>query len=139
MALVTVVAAEVTTGQSTIATPSYLTSEAITAGEAVYYNSTTNVVTLANNAAAGTSSVKGIAMTSDAVGGGYILVAESGIIDPGFTVTVGHLYYLGATDGKIAPVGDVTSDSGAYVSAIYRGKTTSTVKLEINNTGDVIA
>ena len=134
MAFETVVVADVTTGQKTLPSPSYQTSEAISGGEAVYYDSTNEEVTLANNAATTTAAVKGIAMTSAALGG-FIIVAETGIIDPGFTAVEGTLYYLSSTDGKIAAEGDATLGTGTVASAIYRGLSDGTVQMEINNTG----
>ena len=138
MAALTITAANVTTGQAGQTTPSYQTAEAITAGVAVYYDSSTSKVSLADNTGSTNAAVKGIAL-SGASSGGYILVAESGIITTGATMTVGHLYYLGNADGNIHPVGDITGDVGAIVSAIYRAVTTTTALLEINNTGLIIA
>jgi len=66
---------------------------------------------------------------------GYILVAENGIINPGFTAVEGTLYYLSSTEGKIAAEGDATLGSGTVASAIYRGLADGTAQLEINNTG----
>lgn len=138
MAAIPITAANVSSGDG-LARNSYAIGEAITAGQSVYINTTTQAVWLANNGAPATAIVKGIALTGSSVVGEFIVVAETGLIKTGATMTAGHLYYLGSTNGTIVPVVDVTADSGAEVSAIYRAKTTTIAQLEINNTATLIA
>lgn len=56
--------------------------------------------------------VRGVAITGDSAGG-YIVVAEKGLVELGTTMTVGLAYGVSATAGGIAP----DSDFSGYTSA----------------------
>lgn len=106
--------------------------EAITAGQAVYKSSTTNLWMLAD-ADAATAEARGsdennvgIALTGSAASQ-PIVVLTSGPVTIGATMTAGIGYYLSDTAGGICPIADVTG--GDYV--VQLGLSSSTTVLEV--------
>lgn len=106
----------------------------ITAGQAVYLDSSaSNVAKLAqSDGTAAEATVRGIAMCGGA-SGQPIIIAKSGDIDLGATLTVGETYVLSETAGGIAPIGDLTT--GDYVSHIGVATAADNLKISIVNSG----
>ncbi len=132
MADLTITAANVayTSGGST---KTAIAGEAITAGEAVYIDtSDSNKIKLANVTSATASVVAGVSVNDAASGQHITYVTAGAIINPGATVAVGKLYVCSAS-GAIAPVDDLTTSD--YVSVIYVGTAASSVTLLLENTG----
>lgn len=137
MSAVSVTAAEVLPiAGSTQIDKELLFGAAVTAGQAVYKDTATSPATwkLADaNLSATAALVSGIALNSGAIGQ-VAAVAIGGTIDPGFTVTVGEVYVLGATAaGDINPVADLTT--GWYTNIVGLGITASILKLVFANSG----
>ncbi len=131
MAELTPTASLVTTNNATITYRSYLTSEAITAGELVTQASD-STISLADSSVAG-DTVLGVALTSATGTGEYIVVATGGQYIVGDTLVAGQIYCLGPTPGKISLFSDLaTSD---YVRYIGYATSTTALRLQINNTG----
>jgi hypothetical protein len=102
---------------------------AITAGQEVYIDPTTQhyLLAKANSATVAAQSASGIAMTSAAIGQ-PIFVATWGTYIVGATVTVGGVYVLsGANAGGIAPIADLTS--GWFTQIALIGITSTTAKI----------
>lgn len=108
----------------------------ITAGQALYLDSTTNTVKLADaNGAAALRSVYGIALNGGA-SGQPITVQKSGAITIGGTVVSGTVYVLGATAaGDIEAASALTT--GWYTSIIGVATSASVIQLHIFNSGAV--
>lgn len=102
---------------------------AITAGQAVYLDTTTGKYALAdaNSATAAQRRAGGIALNG-AAANQPIKVATAGTIKLGATMTAGVAYYLSDTSGGICPVADI--GSGEYVCLI--GFATSATVLNID-------
>ena len=108
---------------------------AITAGQSVYYDSSSQTYKLADaNASATTAVVKGIALNG-AASGQPLAVATGGTINPGFTGTVGQVVVQSGTAGGLAPAGDLTT--GWYTSIIGVVTAASVLTLKIFNSGAV--
>lgn len=134
MADVSVTAAEVLPEvPGTILDNTRLFGATVTAGQAVYLDTTTNTWKLADaNSSAATATVGGIAMNGGAAGQ-VASIAVAGTLDPGFTVTVGAVYVASATAGGIAPVADLTT--GWRTTVLGVGITASQLKLILVNSG----
>ena len=104
----------------------------ITAGQICYMDTAnSNVAKLAqSDGTALEGTVKGIAMHG-AASGQPIILAVSGDIDLGATLTVGETYVLSQTAGGVAPIGDLAS--GDYVSHIGIGTAADNLKISIVN------
>lgn len=127
---VTVVAAEVLPDAGTVKVAG-IAGAAITAGQALYLDTTTDTWKLADaNGAAALNVLGGIALTS-AAAGQPVFVATDGTLDPGFTVGIGSVYILSGTAGGIAPVADLTT--GWKTSIVGVGITASQLRLRIYN------
>ena len=113
----------------------YQAGELINAGSPVYLDSTTNKVMIADAASATGNVAIGIALTNASADEDYIVVADSGSITTGATMTKGQLYYLGDA-GKIQEFSDIIATE--YVTALYRATSTSVAELEINVTEIVL-
>lgn len=133
MAAVTVTAAEVLPiAGSTIIDKTRNFGATVTAGQAVYLDTSTDTWKLADaNLSAAASKLGGIAVNGGA-SGQPAAVATAGTLDPGFTVTVGTIYVLGGTAaGDINPAADLAQ--GWYVNVVGVGITASVLKLAIVN------
>lgn len=111
--------------------------EAIDRGEAVAFDDTTGKYVLADNTVEALASVVGIAQSDASADGDYLLVQKTGSIKFDATLTLGQLYYLSSTPGKIAPFSDL--DSSDYVSSVFRATAASTAILDMDYTGIVLA
>jgi hypothetical protein len=100
----------------------------VTAGQAVYLDSTTNTYKLADcdSATAAVRSPDGIALHA-AASGQPLEVLTRGPITIGATMTAGLPYFLSATAGGIAPYADL--GAGDYPTII--GIATSTTVLDV--------
>lgn len=101
----------------------------ITAGQVVYFDSTTSSYKLAdsNSATAAVRSPDAIALSGCATGQ-PVTVLERGPITIGATMTAGVVYYLSDTPGGISPVADLAS--GEYPTIV--GIATSTTVLDVS-------
>lgn len=106
----------------------------ITAGQAVYKDSTDSYkLKLADaDASLATSQMVGISLHA-ASSGQPLAYIKGGNLNPGATVTVGTLYVLSDTAGGIRPVAD--NGSGDYVTIIGVGTTSSNIRLQIYASG----
>lgn len=129
MANLTITAASVV-GGSERTRVSGTAGETITAGQAVYRNSTTGKWMLAdsNAATAEARAAIGIALNGAAVNQ-PVAVQKSGDVTIGATLTAGLAYYLSDTPGALCPVADV--GSGEYVCLIGLAKSTTVLAVNI--------
>lgn len=103
--------------------------EAITAGKAVYFNTTTRRWMLADSNSATVEARKAAGIALHAASTGQpIRVQTKGPITIGATLTPGVAYYLSDTPGGICPVADI--GTGEYVCLL--GFATSATVLDIN-------
>ena len=132
MSDITVTAASVTPGSGATVTNG-TAGAAITAGQTVYLDASTNTVKLADcDLSAAAATVTGIALHA-AASGQPIAYQTSGIINIGATVVAGKVYVNSATAGGIAPVADLTTNWRTSVLGV--ALTSSTINLKIDNTG----
>lgn len=95
----------------------YTAGATITAGQLVYYDSSTSTAKLADaNASAAASTVRGIAVNGASSGQSINVVIYDPELTIGGTLTVGDVLFCSATAGGIAPAADVAS--GWYVTVI---------------------
>ena len=106
----------------------------ITAGQAVYLDSTTGKLALADANAAGAEARQpiGIALNGGAANQ-PVMVQTAGEVTIGATLTAGLAYYLSDTPGGICPVGDI--GSGEYVCLVGIAKSTSVLSINIDYSG----
>lgn len=104
----------------------------IAAGEVVYEDAADSAkLKLADaNTSSATAAVKGIAINS-AAAGQRVSYVKSGPTTLGAVLTVGKVYVLSATAGKIAPVADLAS--GWRTSILGVAKSTTSLDVQINN------
>lgn len=103
----------------------------ITAGQALYLNTSTGRYVQAQADDAATDHVVGIA-AHGASNGQPIQIITGGTVDLGVTLTVGEIYVLSASAaGGIAPESDLTSTN--YVSVIGVAQTADNMILSITN------
>lgn len=105
----------------------YKAGAAITAGQAVYLEASSNTVKLAdaNGASAEIRTAIGIATGTVASGGLVPVCYKDSAFAIGATVTNGAVYILSATAGGIAPVADLTT--GWYGQVVGLGASASTI------------
>lgn len=106
----------------------------ITAGQAVYLDSTTATYKLADNnsATAAVRAPAGIALHG-ASSGQPLSVHTAGPITIGATVTAGVAYYLSDTPGGICPVADLAS--GEYPTILGIATSTTVLDVKIQSAG----
>lgn len=111
-----------------------LAGETITAGKAVYLATASGKYMLAdsNSATAEARVPKGIALTGSSLNQPCV-VALSGQVTIGATLTAGVAYYLSDTPGGICPVADV--GSGEYPSILGIAKSTTVLDIKIQSAG----
>jgi hypothetical protein len=102
--------------------------EAVDQGEVVYLKTSDSKYWLANNGAEATSDVAGVALTPN-IADGYGIIAKSGQVDLGATLSVGQTYALASTSGKIELESDV--GSGEYVTLLGVAATAALIDLDI--------
>jgi hypothetical protein len=106
--------------------------EAVDQGEAVYLKSADSKYWLADASAEATAAATGIALTPN-VANGYGVICTSGSMDLGATLSVGAVYVVSATAGKIAPEADI--GSGEYVTVLGVAETAALLGVDINASG----
>lgn len=122
MAAITVTAANVRSANTRATITQYVASAAITAGQPVHYNSTTEKVQKGD--CTSLNNIVGIAIGNASADGDIIGVINKLGFDPGATVSVGTQYYVGRTAGEIVPFADLSSpDEVIYL--FYADTTTS--------------
>ena len=105
----------------------------LTAGMPVYRDTAdSNQYKACDADAAGTASCDGI-MLNSADDGQPAQVITNGTLTVGAGVTVGQVYVVSVNPGGIAPYSDLAS--GDYVTIIGVGLTSTTIKVDIINSG----
>jgi len=135
MADLVITAANVTAADGAVTKDSsYNAGATITAGQAVYSDSSDNndLKLAQSDGTAAEATVKGIAMGGGA-DGQPITIAKGGDIDLGATLTVGETYVLSQTAGGICPIGDLAV--GDYVSIIGVATAADNLEIHIINSG----
>ena len=129
MADLSITAANVVPGTNATIDRSYLAGATITAGQAVYFDTTTSKWKLADANLSQAAAVLGGIALNGASDGQPIAVQTRGQITIGATVAVGTVYVLSATAGGIAPVADATT--GWYASTLGIAITTAIIDINI--------
>jgi hypothetical protein len=106
--------------------------EAVDQGEAVYLKAADSKYWLAANGAEATAEMVGVALTPN-VADGYGVIAKSGLVDLGATLSIGQTYALASTAGAIELESDVASTE--YVTLIGVASTAALIDLDINVSG----
>jgi hypothetical protein len=127
MADLTITAANVAKGTNAAVTSTYLAGASITAGQAVYLDTTTSTMKLADADALASSAAFGIALNSAATGQ-PIAVQRSGSITIGATVATGVAYYVSTTAGGICLESDLSTGDFPH----FLGFATSTTVIDLN-------
>ena len=127
-------AANVLAEDGAVSKGEHVAGATIAAGDWLYMDTANdNVMKLAQaDGTALEATVYGVALNSAAVGQ-PVLVARSGDLDYGCVLTVGEIYILSATAGKICPSADLASSS--YCSIVGVGTVADNLKLNIFNSG----
>lgn len=104
---------------------------AITAGQLVYLDATSNTIKLADaNASATTSQVLGYAANTAAIGQYVVVITEDDDYTPGATLsTSAPIYVVSATAGGIAPSADITT--GYYPTIVMVAKSATKASFKI--------
>lgn len=134
MADLSITAADVYAADGAVSKQEYVAGATIAAGDVVYVDTAnSNVLKLAQaDGTALEATVKGIALCGAATGQ-PVVIATSGDLDVGASLTVAAVYILSATAGKIAPVADLASSS--FASIIGVATAADNLKLNIFNSG----
>lgn len=101
----------------------------VTQGMPVYEDTADGEYKAADADALATAAVVGVALTPGGDGQAGI-IATSGGIDVGATLTVGALYGISSTAGAIAPIGDL--GTGKYETVLGRATAANTLQLDID-------
>jgi hypothetical protein len=109
-----------------------IAGEAITAGQAVYLDSTSGKWMKADANATGKKSVGGIALTGSSLNQ-PIVVLTAGDITIGATVEPGTAYCLSNTAGGICPQADLTTGDDVVVIGI--GKSATVIAVDVQTPG----
>ena len=133
MADVTVSTADVQAPSGVSAQSGYNAGEAIDAGEAIYLDSSTSTMKLSDADGSATSACIGIAVNSAATGQPVQWIKTGNTITLSSNFTIGQVYVVSGTAGKIAPYSDLTT--GDYVTILGVATTASTLKLTIIESG----
>lgn len=111
---------------------------AITAGQLVYLDATTNTWRLTDaNASDTAADVDGIAVVTVASGGPVTVVTRDDDLALGGTTARGTIYISSATPGGIAPAADLTT--GWFLSVVAIGKSTTRVVFDADGLRNRIA
>jgi hypothetical protein len=127
MADLTITAANVAKGTNAAVTSTYLAGASITAGQAVYLDTTTSTMKLADADALASSEAFGVALNSAATGQ-PIAVQRSGSITIGATVATGVAYYVSTTAGGICLESDLSTGDFPH----FLGFATSTTVIALD-------
>ena len=106
--------------------------EAVDQGETVYLKAADWKHWLSDNSTTALAAAVGICLTSN-IADGYGLIAVSGDIDLGSTLSVGEVYTCSSTAGKIHPDTDLATTE--ILTVLGFGKTAALFTLGINQTG----
>ena len=127
MADLTITAANVAAGTDAIISKDYNAGATITAGQAVYLDTTTTPYTWkladCDSATAAARSYQGSSLHG-ALSGQPLAVITGGSYTVGATMTAGLAYYLSKTAGGLCPVADIAA-GGYSVVAILATSTTA--------------
>jgi len=136
LADLTITAASVAAGTGASVDRSRNAGASLTAGQAVYLDTSSNTYKLsdADSATAAARTVTGVALNA-ASSGQPVAVLTGGLLTVGATVAVGTMYTGSATAGGICPVADLTT--GAYPTAIGWAVSTTQINVVINASGVV--
>lgn len=105
----------------------------ITAGQAVYYNTSTKKWELADADAEASVTRVGIALNSASLNQPIIVARPTGNLDLGATLTVGTVYVVSTTAGGIAPITDLLS--GDFVCILGVATADDNLALDIFESG----
>lgn len=134
MADVSITAANVTIDTAYASTVEDCTAgAAITAGQAVYLDSSSLLQLSDANGAAALRTVRGIALHSASANQPLRIAKGNTVLNIGGTVAVGTIYVSSATAGGIAPSTDLAS--GYYTTIIGVGITAAKLQLSIFPSG----
>lgn len=100
---------------------------AITRGQAVYLDPTTNQHKLADADTDATSAVSGIALTDGQAGSDMLIAPPGAVVSFGASLTAGTIYCLSTTPGGVAPWADLAA--GDYVVVLAIGAGTANAEL----------
>lgn len=130
---ISITAANVVSGSDAVVEHG-IAGAAITAGQVVYLDSSTNKYGLAdsNSATAAVRAPRGVALNG-AAADQPLAIQRSGAITIGGTLTAGVAYYLSDTPGGICPVADV--GSGEYSVVLGMAASASVLNLDIQASG----
>jgi len=107
----------------------------ITAGQAIYLESSSNTWKLADNnsATAEVRAATAVALTGSSAGQPIAYTTKDNSVTLGATMTAGVAYYLSDTPGGICPVADLAS--GEYPLVVGIATSTTVLKLSFTSSG----
>lgn len=132
MADLTITAANVAKGANASPVSSFLAGATITAGQAVYLDTTTNTIKLADADTLAASNAFGVALNS-ASSGQPISIQRSGNITIGATVITGTAYYVSTTAGGICLESDLST--GDFPTFLGFATSTTVIALDPRTCG----
>ena len=132
MAILSVTAANVGVGSLATRTQIVQAGEAISHGQSVYFNSSDSKYYRCDADFAGSANCAGIAISSASTDGFFVL-ATSGLVNVGSTLTVGKAYYVATTPGGIDD--EAALATGDFVTFLGVATTTSLLLLDIAASG----
>jgi hypothetical protein len=117
---------------------SYAAGAAVTAGQAVYLDSATGTLKLAQcDATAAEADAVGIALHAAGTGQPLTFAAQGSVINIGATTAKTTAYMVSATAGGVAPQADL--DAGKRICYLgYATATDGTFRIAINNAGATV-
>jgi hypothetical protein len=130
MTTIVITAANVIAGSNATRTTG-TAGEAITAGQAVYFDTSVNKWKLADNnlATLGATKAAGIALDGASLNQ-PVAVQTSGDITIGGTLVAGTAYYLSATAGGICPVADLVTTNSVCQIGLAKSVTVLTINIQ---------
>lgn len=133
MADITVTAADVGLADTGVVTQTVQVAVAVTQGQVGYLDTTESKYRLADaDLSSAAASAAGIFLTPAAIDG-YAVIATSGPVDVGATLTVGETYVVSGTAGGIAPIADLAT--GDYVTILGIATAAGKLQLDISASG----
>jgi len=115
-----------------------IAGETITAGQAVYLDSSTTPQTYKkalNNGTVDQANSAGIALNGAAPNQPLDVLGIGGVINPGVAVALGETYAVSATAGGICPIADVGTGGTKWVTILGVATTIANITLNINPSG----
>ena len=128
--------ADVKISGSNVRATTVVAGEAISEGQLVYLDTVSGKYKLAIATAEASANVVGVAVTSAALDG-YFLMQSSRNYFAGTTLVAGDPIYLSATAGAICPHADLVSTN--YVTLLGHAISTSEIEISLDVTGIAIA